>query len=129
MLKTVVREAVRVLVVEDHEDYRCLVQRFFERANCEVVPVDSAESALEIYRELDPQVAVVDLVLPGMNGWELSKRLTLDLPNCAVAVSSSLDRAHYPSFVEHLPKPISRHAVTDLLTRRVPQWVDQWQGT
>lgn len=129
MLKTVARETVRVLVVEDHEDYRCLVQRFFELANCEVVPVDSAESALEIYRELDPHVAVVDLVLPGMNGWDLSKRLTLDLPHCTVAVSSSLDRAHYPSFVEHLPKPISRHAVTDLLTRRVPQWVDQWRGT
>lgn len=129
MLKTVAREAVRVLIVEDHEDYRCLVQRFFERANCEVVPVDSAEAALEIYRELDPHVAVVDLVLPGMNGWELSERLTLDLPHCTVAVSSALDRAHYPSFAEHLPKPISRHAVTDLLTRRVPQWADQWQGT
>lgn len=113
---------VRVLVVEDHDDYRCLVQRFFERANCVVVTADSAESALDIYPGLEPHVAVVDLVLPGMNGWELSERLSHDLPHCAVAVSSSLDRAHYPSFVEHLPKPISRRAVTDLLTRRVPHW-------
>lgn len=122
MSESAIREAVRVLVVEDHEDYRCLVQRFFERANCEVVTADSAEAALAIYSELDPHVAVVDLVLPGMNGWQLSELLTNELPNCAVAVSSSLDTAHYPGFVEHLPKPISRFAVTDLLSRRVPHW-------
>lgn len=121
-MRLAVREPVRVLVVEDHDDYRSLVQRLFERANCEVVTADSAESALDVYPELEPHVAVVDLVLPGMNGWELSERITVDLPQCAVAVSSSLDRAHYPSFVEHLPKPISRRAVTDLLTRRVPHW-------
>lgn len=109
-------------MVEDHDDYRYLVQRFFERADCEVVTADTAELALDIYPELEPHVAVVDLVLPGMNGWDLSERLSSDLPDCAVAVSSSLDLAHYPSFVEHLPKPISRRAVTDLLSRRVPHW-------
>lgn len=111
-----------MLVVEDHDDYRSLVQHFFERANCEVVATDSAESALDVYPELEPHVAVVDLVLPGMNGWDLSEKIATDLPNCTVAVSSSLDRAHYPNFAEHLPKPISRRAVTDLLTRRVPHW-------
>jgi len=109
-------------VVEDHEDYRCLVQRFFERANCDVVTADSAEEALDIYPELDPHIAVVDLVLPGMNGWALSERLAMDLPDCAIAVSSSLDPVHFPKDVDHLPKPISRRAVTDLLRRRIPQW-------
>jgi len=116
-------ERVNVLVVEDSDDQRHLIRRHFELAGCDVVVADSAESAIVAYEELAPDLAVIDLLLPGMNGWDLAERIQSDRPDCAVAISSVLDTGDYPASEAVLPKPVTRASVRAVLRRTVPRWV------
>ncbi len=67
-----------VMVVEDDPAIRDLLQYTFERASFRVVPVGSAERALELLRERIPTAAVIDWMLPAMSGITLIERLRRD---------------------------------------------------
>jgi CheY-like chemotaxis protein len=113
---------VRVLVVEDSDDQRDLLRAYFEKAGCDVVSVKNAEEALLAYADLPPELAVVDLVLPGMDGWALIEKLRVDVPECAVAVTSVLDTRKYPDAEAVLPKPFTRAQILQVLSECVPRW-------
>jgi CheY-like chemotaxis protein len=65
------REKFKVLCVEDEAAVRKLLGRSFEKFGFSVETVESAEKALEILSNEHFDAAVVDMVLPGMNGVEL----------------------------------------------------------
>ncbi|QHO70981.1 response regulator [Marisediminicola antarctica] len=113
---------MNVLVVDDSADQRHLLRRYFELAGCDVVVADSAESAITAYERLTPDLAVVDLILPGMDGWALTARIQADRPECAVAITSVLDAGDYPKAVAALPKPVSRASVRELLANTASKW-------
>jgi CheY-like chemotaxis protein len=113
---------VRVLVVEDSDDQRDLLRAYLEKAGCVVVTVKNAEEAIPSYQHSEPDLAVVDLVLPGMDGWALVERLRADLPNCAVVVTSVLDARKYPEAQAILPKPFTRAQILQVLADTVPRW-------
>jgi CheY-like chemotaxis protein len=113
---------VRVLVVEDSEDQRDLLRAYFEKAGCAVTTAKNAEEAVGAYDDLRPELAVVDLVLPGMDGWALIEKLREDIPDCAVAVTSVLDSRKYPDADAFLPKPFTRAQVLRVLEDCVPRW-------
>jgi CheY-like chemotaxis protein len=113
---------VRVLVVEDSDDQRDLLRAYFEKAGCDVTTVKNGEEAVDAYGALQPELAVVDLVLPGMDGWEVVEKLREDVPSCAVAVTSVLDARKYPDADAILPKPFTRAQVMQVLEECVPRW-------
>lgn len=108
-------ERTRVLVVDDSADQRDLLSRYLERAGCDVVSVGTAEDAIVAYGQSTPELAFIDLVLPGMSGWALAERLRADLPLCAIAIVSVLDIADYPPAEAALPKPFTRAEVRRVL--------------
>lgn len=122
MLGTVERATVRVLVVEDGEDQRFLVQRYFELAGCAVTATESAEAAMVAFAEDSPDLAIIDLILPGMNGWDLSERIRSEWPYCVVVISSVLDVGRYPVSDAQFMKPITRANVRNVLENFVPGW-------
>jgi CheY-like chemotaxis protein len=111
----------RVLVVEDSEDQRNLLRTYLEKAGCSVVAVPNAEDAIASYLLQTPQLAVIDLLLPGINGWELVRKLRHDRPGCAIVVSSVLDIADFPAAEAILPKPFTRAQVLQVLKDCVPE--------
>jgi CheY-like chemotaxis protein len=121
-MMTVAENPVRVLVVEDSEDQRDLLRAYFEKAGCAVVTVKNAEEAIPSYRDSEPDLAVVDLVLPGMDGWALVERLRADVPGCAIAITSVLDARKYPDAQAILPKPFTRAQILQVLADTVPRW-------
>lgn len=123
MSTSVLTDRVTVLIVDDSEDQRELLCLFFELAGCDVITAESAEAAILAYESIDPHLAVIDLVLPGMNGWALTERIQADRPDCAVAITSVLDPEHYPPSEAVLPKPVTRATVAEVLRRCVPEWV------
>lgn len=115
-------DVVRVLVVEDSADQAGLLREYFERAGCSVTTVVNAEDAIAAYLESVPDLAVIDLVLPGMDGWQLIRRIKADLPDCAVAVTSVLDASDFPEAEAILPKPFTGAQVRQVLSSTVPRW-------
>ncbi|WP_150308139.1 response regulator [Planctomonas psychrotolerans] len=114
---------VKVLIVDDSDDQRHLLSRYFELAGCDVVVADSAESAISALDVATPDLAVVDLVLPGMDGWALTARIQSERPTCSIAITSVLDAEDYPAADAVLPKPVSRASIHRVLSTCVPGWV------
>jgi DNA-binding response OmpR family regulator len=105
----------RVLVVEDDPDQLALLSAFLHRERCTVIAAPTAESALGLPADLVPDLMIVDLVLPGLDGWQLTTRLRERYPDCPVAVASVLDVADYPPGALTLPKPVTRADVAALV--------------
>lgn len=68
-------EAPRVLVVEDEEDIRTIIEVVLVLAGFEVVFAYDGPEGLEACRTAAPDVVVLDVGLPGMDGWEVLRRL------------------------------------------------------
>jgi CheY-like chemotaxis protein len=115
-------DPVRILIVDDSEDQLLLLQRYFERAGCAVEIAGSAFDALELFRARTPDLTVIDLYMPGMDGWELAAQLTTEVPETPIAITSVLGTTHYPTEHAALPKPVTGAHVRSALEQLVPRW-------
>ena len=80
-------DELRVLLVDDHDLFRTgLVSLLTERGLHVVADAPSGESALELVRELAPDVVVMDLNMPGLSGIETTRRITATAPLTRVVV-------------------------------------------
>lgn len=117
--------SINVLVVDDSEDQAELLRRYLEKAGCTVTTASNAEEAIASYRGETPDLAIIDLVLPGMDGWQLISQLRSDRPECAIAVTSVLDAMDFPAADAILPKPFTGAQVRQVLVDTVPGWTEQ----
>jgi DNA-binding NarL/FixJ family response regulator len=86
-----VPSAYRLLVVEDSDAFRMLVRELLrdEPALPVVGEAASGEEALARAADLRPDVALVDLTLPGIDGYETARRLRALVPELRVIVMSA----------------------------------------
>ena len=79
--------AFRVVLVDDDSDLRKLVKLTLEfTAGWEVTAAADGAAGIEAVREVQPDVAVVDIMMPGMDGYEVCRRLKEDPQTMAVPV-------------------------------------------
>ena len=85
------REPITVLLVDDHALVRQGVRAFLETQGdiAVVAEADSGEEAVRLAAEHAPDVALVDLIMPGMDGVEATRRLTARSPRTSVIVLTS----------------------------------------
>ncbi|MEW5728814.1 MAG: chemotaxis-specific protein-glutamate methyltransferase CheB [Pseudomonadota bacterium] len=86
---------IRVLIVEDSAVVRTLLEHAIG-ADARLWVVGCAgngEEALRLIRELDPDVVTMDIRLPGMDGFEVTRRIMRDHPLPIVVVASNVDDA------------------------------------
>lgn len=72
------RPIATILVIEDSEGDRALIQRTLEKRNYSVITANDGESGLKAVRERKVDVIIFDYLLPGMNGVEICKILKED---------------------------------------------------
>ena len=77
---------IDLLLVDDDEEYRATIARRFARRGCRVAEACDGETALELAARRQFQVAVVDLVMPGLSGVELLGKLKESSPDCEVVM-------------------------------------------
>ncbi len=106
--------ALRVLVVDDNQDSADMVAEVLRARGYQVVVAYDGPSALRARTTFVPEIALLDLGLPGMDGYELARELRkVDpaAPSKIVAISGYAEaadrlRAKAAGFDEHLVKPV-----------------------
>ena len=102
----------RVLVVDDNVDAAEMLAAVLEQMNYEVVTANDGVQALAALERFTPQIALVDIGLPVMNGYELAPRLRALTPQLKlVAVTGygqedDRKRSRAAGFDDHLVKPV-----------------------
>jgi CheY-like chemotaxis protein len=64
-----------ILVVEDDPENKDLVTRFLKREGHSVLHAEDGEAGVSVARAYMPALIVMDLGLPGMDGWEAARRI------------------------------------------------------
>ena len=76
----------RILVVDDEEDILELIQYNLERENFRVTCVKTGEAALARIHKTAPDMIILDLMLPGIDGMEVCRRLKRDVRTARIPV-------------------------------------------
>ena len=79
----------KILVIEDEKNLRMLYQQEFERDGFEVVTAANAKDGLAIAQAERPDLVVMDIRLPGMDGLEALSRLLDKSPKTPVVLNSA----------------------------------------
>ena len=113
------REHPLVLLVEDQADLRRLYAEQLALSGFDVIEAGDGAAALVYTAERSPDVILMDLSLPGIDGWEATRRLKAD-PNTAhipiVALTAhdgagELERATLAGCDWFVPKPCPPHTL------------------
>jgi signal transduction histidine kinase/ActR/RegA family two-component response regulator len=107
------RPPTRVLVVDDNADAAETLARLLALRGYEVRTAHDGRRALEVARDFHPRVAIVDIGMPVMDGYQVAQELTRlsDRPHL-IAVTGygqehDRERAHAAGFDRHLVKPVA----------------------
>jgi signal transduction histidine kinase/ActR/RegA family two-component response regulator len=123
---------LRVLLVDDHEEAVKALGTLLELWGHQVRIALDGPSALEIAGELRPELVLLDIGLPEMDGWEVARRLRR-LPEAAGAVLVALtgygqradrERSREAGFDHHLVKPVDPGELRDQLA----EWTSDGRG-
>ena len=77
-----------VLLVEDNPQVREFAEGLLADLGCKVIPSESAEQALRLLRASPIDLVLSDVVMPGMSGLELARRIREDLPELPVLLAT-----------------------------------------
>ena len=78
--------AVKILLVEDNEMNRDMLSRRLQRRGYEVVTAVDGETGLAMTRSEAPALVLMDMSLPGVDGWEATRQLKADPATRAIPV-------------------------------------------
>jgi CheY-like chemotaxis protein len=111
-----------ILVVDDEADITLILRRILSKKGYTVKEDQSGEECLEILDKARPDLIFMDIMMPGLDGWETTRRLkqnpkTRDIPISMLSVKSEpedLARSReYALADEHLKKPVDFDIILD----------------
>lgn len=117
----------RVLIVEDTIEIADLLGRYARLVGCETRIATSGEEGLLTAREFLPQIVLLDIGLPGMDGWQVARLLReqlLPVHPVLIAVTAfsspeDLRRSADAGIDHHLAEPAFRQPLMELLMHLV----------
>lgn len=101
-----------ILIIEDDKNFASILETMAKERGHEVICVDSGEKGLKVAEQIDISAIILDLGLPGMDGWEVFQKLknwerTREIP-IHIMSGKELDEKHQNlGFIDYLQKPIS----------------------
>ncbi len=121
----------RIIVCDDEKDIRSLLKWFFQSKDYDVIEAEDGSQCLAMMKEEKPDLVLLDIMMPDLDGWEVSRRIkedaTLqDVPVSMLSVRSSPEdikrSMDYARADRHVEKPIDfyklNQTVKDLTTKK-----------
>jgi CheY-like chemotaxis protein len=113
----------RVLVVEDDPEARTGLRMLLELRGHPVSEAADGDRAVTHALVHRPEVVVIDIGLPGLDGYSVARRIREGLagaPMCLIALTGYLEIEEHAAFDAHLVKPLKFEQLLDLLRRATP---------
>jgi two-component system cell cycle response regulator DivK len=118
----------RILVVEDQEDNRQIVRDLLLTTDYEVIEAENGEEALAAVAKQQPDLILMDIQLPVMDGFEATRRIKADpalsaIPIIAVtsyALGGDEEKARAAGCDDFVPKPFSPRELLAKIKKYVP---------
>jgi signal transduction histidine kinase/DNA-binding response OmpR family regulator len=115
-----------VLVVEDDPSAVRLLREYLEPAGYEVRVAADGSAGIDVAAQLRPMAIVLDVLLPGIDGWEVLRRLKAqplvgDVPVIMLTVVDERDVGLALGAADYLVKPIQRDALLASVSRFAPR--------
>ncbi len=107
----------KILIVDDEMDLRFVIGKMLEREGYDVVEAESGEAAIDLLKETLPDLILLDVMMPGIDGWETCTKIkaqgkTSNIP-VVMLTAKTADEDKIKALEEcgaewHLSKPIDR---------------------
>ena len=115
----------RILIAEDHVDSREALRYLLEAFGFEVSVAANGRSAIEVALATPPSLILMDLMMPGMDGFDAIRELrkdprTSDVPIIAVTAVDSLQEALDAGANDYVRKPVDLRHLIWLVNRWIP---------
>jgi CheY-like chemotaxis protein len=115
----------RILIIDDNDDVREMLRMSLSRSGHVIYEARDGESGVQLANEVHPDVILVDIGLPGIDGYEVATRLrkTPELRlSSMIAISGygqpkDKQRALEAGFDTHLTKPVPPEALEEVIGR------------
>ena len=116
-----------VVVVEDEADNREVLKALLESHGFEVVAVGDGREGIAAIEQFRPTAALVDVGLPGLNGYDVAQHVRRNLGDDRVYLvaltgygqAADVEQALGSGFDRHVVKPLSREKLAEVLGQRV----------
>lgn len=125
-----------VMVVDDEPDLHELVQVILKREGYEVIPVESGERALEMLEKEKPDLILLDIRMPGLDGWEtldeMARRGIIEEVPVAMFTVEKLTfvrmlRKDIENLVGYIEKPFTRSELLETVKRTIDRTKKTYQ--
>lgn len=109
-----------VLIIDDNEGLVDLLRRYFSGYTFQVLSANTGAEGLEIARNIQPNIIIMDLMMPGMDGWELLQRLrsqpeTREIPVIICSVINDPELAYSLGASKFIAKPVNKETILNAL--------------
>ena len=121
----------RILSIEDDPEMSSLIQLIFERKGHRVIGARRGELGLELIKSLKPDVLLLDLMLPDIDGWDLYRQMKTDKELAKVPIiivsarSEEQDAASGFRVIDNdrfIQKPFEVKELIDTVTHMLEKW-------
>ena len=104
----------KVLVVDDNRASRELIRAILKSVRCDIIEASHGQQGLDLLRKERPDLVLLDIDMPGLNGFEVAKRIREDaafanLPVVAVtafAMDGDREKGMAAGFAAYVTKPV-----------------------
>jgi PAS domain S-box-containing protein len=111
-----------VLVIDDDDVVRSLLHAYLTKIGYQVAMANNGPEGLKLAKKLRPNAITLDVMMPGMDGWEVLAELKADpdlahIPVIVLTMMEDKDIGYSLGAAEYLTKPISRDQLTKVLSK------------
>lgn len=123
---------IRVVCIEDEPDMIDLVRLILSRKGFEVFGAPGGQEGLLAVERLNPDIVLLDLMMPDMDGWEVYQRMRANIDTCKIPVivvtakAQSIDKMlglHIAKVDDYITKPFGPSelvsSIEKVLSRRI----------
>lgn len=116
----------KILVVDDQFGIRILLNEIFQKEGYQTFTAANGVQALEIVKNEDPQLVVLDMKIPGMDGLEILKRIKVKKPEIKVIIMTAygeldmIQEAIENGAITHFSKPFDIDDILNAVRTEFP---------